>query len=197
MKLTNPDISREFYDRGARRHPIWKSESEFNAIFKNDVDIERLVEEVKEIMTYLDTSGYANTIDERVLTSMREDYKGNKSKIRERQIGLAEQLKECAEEEGIDFDFRIILAGHFYSGFSKPEFNEIEILFPFSNEPYKFSDVTNVLRSDEINKDKDKFFYLYYKRNEGQREISIRKFVGAFTTLVHEANLEKMSKRIK
>ena len=73
-------------------------------------------------------------------------------------------LKKFADENNSEFDFILLRANQFYSGFNKMDFEKIKILFPESNDLYNFGDVVTTLGSE---KDNDKFFYMYYREKSG------------------------------
>lgn len=71
-------------------------------------------------------------------------------------------FKNFSEEQGIDFDFVIIKADQFNSGFGKVAFDELEIYFPELSATLKFKDVANTLSSEKSAR--DKFYYIFYRR---------------------------------
>lgn len=75
-------------------------------------------------------------------------------------------------------------ANQFNSGFQKPEFNNIEVVFPELKAPCKFSAVSNVLKAGESRR--EKFFFLFYKRKKDKQEIKIKELITEMVSLANE-----------
>lgn len=80
--------------------------------------------------------------------------------------------KNC---DKLDFDFLIIYADQFNSGFRKQEFGNIEIVFPELQHPCTFKSVSNVLTSEKSKG--EKFFFIYYTRKKEGEVLSIMDLV--------------------
>ena len=93
-------------------------------------------------------------------------------KGKEKTLKWVEIFKEFAENQGIEFDFVIIRASQFNSGFSKDAFGNILIRFDSVKEPKKFKEVTNVLKADKSSR--EKFFYLYYRKQNENKDVDIK-----------------------
>lgn len=101
-------------------------------------------------------------------------------------------LEKYAAEQGIDFDFLFISADQFNSGFRKPEFNNIEVVFSELKNPCKFSAVSNVLKAGESKR--EKFFFLFYNRKKDKQEVKITDLITEMISLANEKrNQEKVS----
>ena len=86
-------------------------------------------------------------------------------------------LKNIATDNGLEFDFAIISANKFKSGFLKEDLEKICIFFPNLNlKPY-IKNVSTILTSQ---KTRDSFFYLFY-RSKDDKEISINKITKSLT----------------
>ena len=83
-------------------------------------------------------------------------------------------LKSFADSQKIPFDFVIIRANQFTSGFAKEAFAKIKIEFDMLKKPCYFEKVTNVLRAEKSVR--DKFYYLYYRRSEDNHSIDLKEF---------------------
>lgn len=96
-----------------------------------------------------------------------------KRKIREKILKVVKYLGEYAKEKRIKYDFIIIRASQFNSGFGKPDFSATNIVFPMidgKEQIAKVGDIVSSLKARE--KDRDNFFYLFYKRDgENTAEI--------------------------
>jgi len=74
-------------------------------------------------------------------------------------------------EQGLDFDFLIIKANQFNSGFGKLAFENIEIEFPGLKSPCNFKKVTNALSAQKS--ERDNFYYLFVRRKNGRTAIDV------------------------
>ncbi len=82
-------------------------------------------------------------------------------------------FKEFATEQNIEpFDFVIVKANQFNSGFSKEAFAKIAIEFNSLNKPCYFEKVTNTLKADKS--PREKFFYIFYRRRTKNQAINVK-----------------------
>ena len=178
----------EYYDRRRRRHPLWKSESEYKAVFsrgfrENDfVMVETGLEGVCKLCK-------SRVLDMEALEKCRDDikkteilmkkYPHNKEKwsknieSKKRCVRWLEALERFAKDQGIAFDFVVLNTKQFNSGFTKSEFAKIEVLFDSLNKPCLFGDVTNVLKADSS--DRENYIYIYYRRNNTPNDVDVNK----------------------
>lgn len=179
------EITQELFARNIRRHPIWKSEAEYKAIFERSLGEEKLnlleshfkqlenflLQEVhmpiindeamkvcEEILQNIDTSTELKKVDKE--TQVKR-YKNIKSWL--------EFLKKYSIENKVEFNYVLIRANHFRSGFRKNELENLLIHFPNLKKQEKLKDVVNLLKGQEA---RENFFYLYYMRDE-KNEIDI------------------------
>jgi hypothetical protein len=76
-------------------------------------------------------------------------------------------LQKYASEKNMKCDFIIIKAMQFNSGFGKPDFSDTNISFPVVNGEEKVAKVGEIVSSlSAKSKDRDDFFYLFYKRDD-------------------------------
>ncbi len=174
----------EYFARNKRRHPLWKSESEYKAVFKpfSPENFEKLENEFEELSKYLNYNNMSSIINDDAINALKSDiamFKDMSNKHQddihfgqriEKQIQQKEKhlewlsaLKEFAKTQNIDFDFVIIKADQFNSGFGKMAFDNIKIYFdglPVSTP--KFKEITNTLSSEKSKR--DKFFYIFYRK---------------------------------
>lgn len=170
----------EYFSRKDRRHPFWKSEPEYKAIFKrgfNDNIFSIIEDEFDKLGKYLNQIKCIG-INQEALHSCKKDiaeteelFKSSSKnqgylqvnlEIKQKHLRWLKCLEEFAEKEKIDFDFIVIKANQFNSGFSKADFGELKIDFEELKKPSKFGDITNVLNAQKS--ERDKFFYLFYTR---------------------------------
>ena len=92
------------------------------------------------------------------------------SQIRDKRkmLKLLNNLKKYAEERDIEFNFVILTAAQFSSGFGKPDFGKIEILFSSASKTLteRFDKIAASFNARA--KKRNKFFYLFYKRKNGE-----------------------------
>lgn len=204
-------LCREYYERKLRKHPIWKTEAEFQAIFQgreNALDL--IKEEFDNLKDYLRSRGLPFLINGEALASCRaeveeleQNKKAAKSLEREKievalvtkreHIRWMEIFDQFASSQKIKFEFLIIYTDQFNSGFRKQEFGNIQIQFPELKEACRFGDVSNVLKSEKSKG--EKFFFLYYTREPGMKEVSITNLVKQMLSLANNILVERDSQR--
>ncbi len=190
-------LSEEFFDRKTRRHPIWKSESEYKAyILDLDSDIS-LVEDFEAIMTetakYLSKATTDGVIDDALIAKFESELKEIESidipdideeskeiQIKNKKLILEvmKSLKAYSSDNGIECSFVILEARQFTSGFGKPDFANINIVFRTSAED-KLATVDKIVSSIQAKakeNDRDTFFYIFYKRKNGSEKLDSKDF---------------------
>lgn len=205
--LPKRELCNEYYDRRLRKHPIWKTEAEFQAIFEGrENDLSVIKEEFDSLKDYLRSQGLPFLINENALASCKAEveqlqadlvdaqgFAREKVKsaiaVREAHIRWMEIFDRFASEQHIDFEFLIIYTDQFNSGFRKQEFENIEILFPELKQPCRFGAVSNVLKSEKSKG--EKFFFLYYTRETAMQSVSITGLIGEMLRLASEMSLQK------
>ena len=184
--VCSDETTKEYFNRQKRRHPVWKSEAEYRSLFY------RRVGENSEIMNYIekeinDLSQYVlnitgkDTIDYSTIDACKNEIskaeaelksggKKNKKEVTNHLKTVKAHLKvlECMEEiatkSKVDFDLMILNADQFNSGFMKEEFAQLPILFPDRSHVDMFGKIVNTMSVEKT--EKDKFFYLFYRRKE-------------------------------
>ena len=176
--------------RGSRRHPLWKSEAEYRALFDNELGKYKLDEfeiTFKEIEKYLIDYFSIPVINEKVLEHIeREERKiiENKSTIPDRDYkNLMDGMKkikkwvDClsriASKNDILFEF-VISVNKFKSGFLKQDLEKIRIVFPSLKLIPSIKEVSTILTSE---KTRDSFFYLFYKNKDhdgNDKEVPVK-----------------------
>ena len=178
-------ISDEYYDRSKRKHPLWKTEAEFHAIFDTQ---EKLLEELDLLIGELNKNqkrGYIQ-INNEALEEIEKDISDTEKMLAEakdenekkryaisllsknRQKTFINIFYSFSERESILFDFLLIYADQFNSSFKKSEFGDMNFGFATVEKPCKFRDVSNVLKQEDSVA--EKFFYIFcHKNNMGQR----------------------------
>lgn len=172
----------EYFDRKSRRHPAWKSEAEYFALFKGDTAkdlsgwfalLERELSEkygyalmdnesLKDVRARL-AQLEESALDDRDKTQQETKLKGF--------VGILECLKDFSEKAtGVDsFDFVLSSTQSFKSGFYDGALEEALVYFPHftkGQEYRKLGDIITMPRVNPLQKD-IRTFYLYYRREDG------------------------------
>ena len=173
------ELSEEYFERNKRRHPVWKSESEYKAfvIQLTGGKLFKVFEDaMKATANYLRTSTDNWVIDDvlvekiqKELDELEESGIGARTirvqKEKKRSIlKVAKCLQRYSHDMGSECSFVILMASQFYSGFSKPDFSKTNITFPMKSgeRVAACGDIVSSLRAKE--REGENFFYLFYKR---------------------------------
>lgn len=206
--LQDDNFVDEFYSRRQRKHPLWKTEAEFQAIFQGEEKrLEFIEKELSELKKCLTSLGLPFIINRQALNAVLDETKKIENSInsavdeeRERlvvtlqvnqtHIKWIKVFEEFAEQnkEKLDFEFLILYVDQFNSGFRKQEFENLEIIFPELRKPCKFREVTNVLRAEKSKG--ERFFYIFYNRKETEELLSIAGLIDSLLTLSTNASVE-------
>lgn len=173
------DLINEYFDRSIRRHPMWKSEAEFKVIFDNSKGrdwIKAFSEILEKLNNFLEKDCpepllNKNALDccEKKIAEVKNkdgilDYdKQQFTKKYESLHKIIKAFENLANVMGIPFDFVIIKANRFQTGFAKGSLQEMLIDFECFEKPRALKLVTNLLKS--LSDEEKNFYYLYYKRN--------------------------------
>lgn len=191
MKNLDSDCEKEYFQRRDRRHPLWKSEAEYKAIFNvgyTDRIFEIVENGLEGLCKYLNFVCKSQEINGTALDACKKDIENaqrllettsvNKENIeamiveKEKHLQWLKALETFAGEQKIDFDFVILKANQFNSGFSKEAFAKIQIEFDTLQKPCFFEKVTNTLKAEKSSR--QKFFYLFYRRIDKESKIDLR-----------------------
>lgn len=184
--VCSDDTTREYFDRQKRRHPVWKSEAEYRSLFYRRVgentDVMNYIEkEINDLSQYVLNITGKDTIDASTITACREEISKAKVELKssrkknEKEVSnhlktvqahlkVLECMEEIATRSKVDFDLLILNAEQFNSGFMKEEFAQLPILFPDRSHIDMFGKIVNTMSAERT--EKDKFFYLFYRRKE-------------------------------
>lgn len=184
MKNVFPnELSAEYFRRIDRRHPVWKSEAEYKTFFLGKTSGGEILKEFEVAMAatakYLGGRSDVWTINKNLVDTIKEELreienkdldemsKKVQKKDKEKILKIVNCLQNYANEKRMRCDFIIIKATQFNSGFGKPDFSDTNISFPRGNGEEKVAKVGAIVSSlSARNKDRDEFFYLFYKRDE-------------------------------
>lgn len=200
MKNLDNDSEKEYYQRKDRRHPLWKSEAEYKAIFTvgyTDRIFEIVENGLENLCKYLNFVCKSQEINETALDECIKDIENSKKLLeattvskeniestivdKEKHLQWLKALKAFAGEQKIDFDFVILKANQFNSGFAKDDFAKIQIEFDTLQKPCFFEKVTNTLKAERSSR--EKFFYLFYRRTNKEDRIDLRRLAVILGTI--------------
>ena len=82
------NLIEEYFDRNKRRHPLWKSESEYKAIFKpfSRDNFEELENEFEELAKYLNFINMSSVINQQALLASKEDIAKSETELKDKNI---------------------------------------------------------------------------------------------------------------
>lgn len=192
---TDPyDLMSEYFDRTKRRHAVWKSESEYRAIFDagelagiKDAFQEKLLK-LEAFLPELDCpilneesakrcESVCRTYKERIDSDTAlPDSEKKRQHIRYDDIlYVINILKKVSKQCKIPFDFVILKAKSFKSRFNTESLKYLRVDFPELEQTLLLEKINSTLKSEK-NEDLNEFFYLFYKR-ENNQSIDLSKFI--------------------
>ena len=149
-----------------------------------------LEEKIEKLVKYLSTTNFSIELNQSAhvgltkdIDATRKEYEnasGNQKdnyKInleeKEKHLKLLDCFKQFAEDQTIDFDFVILTAKRFNSGFGKVDFDKIEVCFSTLKSTCAFKEVANSLSAGK--NEREKFFYVFYKRKDRKHKLDVAK----------------------
>ena len=180
------DFVKEYFDRRMRRHPLWKSEAEYKA-FLLDVSsagalIDSLENALKLTSDYLSRNIENWLINENLVDRLKKELeeithsglddrtKTAQEKDKRSILKVVECLINHAKSAGYSGDYVLLKASQFNSGFLKPDFSKIKIVFPTGAEDNVVLFSEKVSSIAGIGSERNNFFYLFYSRKEENGE---------------------------
>ena len=188
VQACKSDLVEEYFERNKRRHPIWKSEAEYEALITQTMgdtsSMKSFEHAMKATASYLAGTTDTWTVDDTTIEKLQRDLESLKKKdldkdtlevqIKDKEAAL--KLVKClisyAEKHGLVHDFVIIEASQFNSGFAKPDFSKTPVIFNSSSEEIIETDFETVAKPLQSNRPgRNKFYYLFYRRQNDKEEI--------------------------
>lgn len=178
----------EYFSRKNRRHPLWKSESEYKAYITLEFGSEGKIQDkfnetLSEIEKYMRKFSEGWIINDNIIKTIETELENiekagdgldqRTKKVQKNQkqnmLKVIRALKEYSDNNEMECDFVLLEASQFYSGFNKEDLFNIHIRFPRKEGEniFKLKDVLSLLGSSESKS--NLFFYLFYK--EGEKPI--------------------------
>lgn len=173
-------LSDELLDRNSRRHPVWKSESEYricvDCYVGNDIH-PCLQEKIKILSRFQNEESPSHCINNDAINycnnCLNDVMKSELSELdKEIMVNRYELLlkwlngfKKIAENQSLKtFDFVIVPTSKFRTSFNKNDLSETPIYFHKENKLYKLKELINLFSTK--NDDRQEFFYVFYKRGK-------------------------------
>lgn len=187
----------EYLDRNARRHPLWKSESEYKSFFissMNEEEINRFNTAMEKLSQFLSKNGFCEINDgvikslekeskktEKLLKSKKNDESDKQSlkaliKDKKEMLYVLNSLKEFSDENNIEFSFILLKNDLFYSAFGNDDFLRIKILFK-KDDASSIKEFGRIASFGGKEKTLNDFYYLFYKRNADNKDYDIQSLV--------------------
>lgn len=170
-------LSKEYFNRNCRPHPLWKSEAEYRDLEKQYASSDgakTLEKALAETENYVRTKSADWTISDQIIENLNKEIEAKlsepisaleaereaKKETNRRIIRLMSCIQKCFHEQEIPCNCIILKASRFFSGFDRPDFAQINTLFPPSDKPRKFTDVVSSLSG--IGQGSKNYFYLFF-----------------------------------
>ena len=179
-KQLNSPLCSELLDRNSRRHPVWKSESEYNICVDCYIGNEThpyLQEKMAFLSKFQNEEAPSHCINDEAIDYCKNclkeiesselselDKKDMKNRY-ELLLKWLNGLKGIAKNQSIKtFDFVIVPASKFETSFKKNDLSETPIYFPKENKTYRLKELINLFSTK--NEERHKFFYIFFKRED-------------------------------
>ncbi len=181
-KSIDHPLCSELFNRVLRRHPVWKSESEYKVFvdgYVGDNTYPILQQQVTLLNKFINEEVTSHSINDEALKICKDRLmqietltisSQDKENMRERYnllLKWIEAFKRISNESSLKhFDFLIVPASKFESGFKKRDLSETPIYFPDCHRSYALKELINLFSLKE--EERKKYFYIYYKREFGE-----------------------------
>lgn len=184
-KKINNSFCAELFDRNKRRHPLWKSESEYKVIvdgYIGDRGYQDLFSQLEIVNNFLESESPSHKMDKAskqwCIDQLEESKKSKLSELNKRDMIARYELllswlncfENIAKSQKVDFDFVIVSASYFTSSFAKDDLKKIQIYFPNHHKSYELRELIELFSFKKSSR--DKFFYVYYNCSE-KRELDM------------------------
>lgn len=169
--IDTSEISKQYFSRKDRFKPLWKNETEFAEVVKDEIGAHILRDFKCELRTQTDSLQEGFFFNEkefiRKLTELKEELKKNEgAESKERDKAIKESLKiyqlfrNFSRQEGLDFEFAAIFADYFVTNYKKLALNDIYIEIA-PEHVIKFGKTLSVNATANTEEQQQKLFYIY------------------------------------
>ncbi len=198
----NTPFFKEYLNRNLRKHPLWKSESEYKSYFINTLTPEeqtRLDSALKQLAKLLKKLG-REKIDEELINMLEQEINEANSMVTSYKIGedtsnlpdlksisvgikdkkemlhICKPLQQFSNENNIPFSYILLQSSLFYSAFGNDDFSKIKIVF--KRNDYKSIKLFGDIASFSGKKSKlEDFYYFFYERTEEIQDFDINDLI--------------------
>ena len=167
--IDEDSLIEEFFDRSKRRHPVWKSESEFRMLFWTGASCKDLNEGICSLDKLLAKSGSPSILNPDACSLISEDCRERNGDSpwfgEDVRVGGPPRLMvelNGLTSAGAELDYVLLTQKSFESGFVSGSLQEIPIVFedtPHSDRHF-LRDVSSVL---DVEGSGDGYFYIYHR----------------------------------
>ena len=176
-------IIKEFFNRSLRKKALWKSEAEYRIYFEqrgltND-PLAELESQIRSLENMIINKFDIPVINNKTLNYLKSELKNtaipnNIRKVKnieiKKVIELIDVLKQYSVNNRIPFEYMVINANQFSTGFNKTDFKRIKIRFPENT----ITQLDSVLYLFNTKEPRENFFYLY-ALPQGKEKINVKK----------------------
>lgn len=167
------NISKQYFSRSDRYKPLWKSEPEFAEVVKKEIGsryLRELRSELRSLTTikegfFINESEYQTNLKQ--LKSLLERKNDAHSKTRleadRNNIRIYQLFRNFSAENGLDFEFAVILGSHFESNYKKLAVNNIYVEIT-SNRVIELGKTLSVQAITSTEEEQQGIFYIYTSR---------------------------------
>lgn len=178
-KTTGQYYATELFNRGLRRHPVWKSESEYKIYvdgFVGDESYDELQSQIKILNKFLLEEAPSPSINQEAVDYCQgkleeiptsEFSEADKKDLMTRYsilLGWLKMFENIYKTQHLkNFDFLIIPTSKFVSSFKKDDLSYTPIFFPESAKTQPLGKLINLFAIKDAAR--RMFFYVYYRKN--------------------------------
>ena len=130
------EISKQYFSREDRFKPLWKSEAEFNELFKSEI-VPRILQEFKSELKaetgslpagfFINEEEYQKKLQtiKTGLSGLTADKKGINKPVNKNQLHIYQLFRNFSQEYRFAFEFAAIYGSYFVSNYNKLTLNDI------------------------------------------------------------------------
>ena len=170
-QIKDDKLCMEYFSRKDRRHPLWKSESEYKAYISirfgsNGRTQDSFIEALSETENYMRKNSESWIINDTIICKINQELdklnesdnevdiktKNAQKTQKETILKVINALKNFADKNEMNCDFVLLEASQFYSGFNKTDLSNIPIKFPKKDgeKVFMLDEVVSLLESNQL-----------------------------------------------
>jgi hypothetical protein len=188
-------IIKEFFSRNDRRKALWKSESEYRIFFEqrgvSGEILNELESRINSLENFLTSKFGIPIINQSSLDYLKSELKAIPDFVRKAKsaelnkiIDFLTIIEKYSQENSIPFDYVLVSAKQFNTGFNKDEFKSIKVRFS-NNDIKTLESVVYLFSAQRPN---DNFFYLFLEK-DSKDKVDVSKLTFKIVDyILHEHN---------